>query len=123
MKTEISKTKTIVIAAFIITIVVGAVFVTSNKERDKQKQKQEDKEAYEKTKLKGFNKKYDSGHDSICSIPTRYNNLDSITLRIQYIEGCRWLVRINGTASDKYFHTIRNCPSCTKFLVSLHSEH
>ena len=116
----ISKTKVVVITAFsfFATFAIWA-FATKN---TKQKQKEQEKIAYNKTNQEDYNPEYDKTHPVVATIPTRYLNKDSVRLRVQYIEGCRWVGRINGTSADKEYHTIANCPNCKKFFISLSKE-
>jgi len=111
----LTKTTTVVIVGFLVGLMYLAhLGVQNNKENERIK-----KEAYEKVKQKDYNEVYDNKHDVLCTIPTRYLNLDSIKFREQYIDGCKFYAKLNGGSSDIMVHTIANCPKCTKLLLSL----
>ena len=110
------------IAIAAVSLMVSIGYLTHITLSNDGSKKAKEKIRYKKTLQSDYNRGYDSVHPVSATIATRYLNLDSITLRTQYIEGCRWLVRINGTGSDKYLHTVSNCPKCSDFLLSLHRE-
>ena len=119
-QTKMSRGNKIAISVVALMASIGYLtYITLSNDESK---KAKEKTRYEKTLQEDYNIEYDSVHPIVETIPTRYLNLDSIKLRTETIEGCRWLVRINGTGSDKYIHTISNCPKCRKFLLSLKCE-
>ena len=81
------------------------------------------KEKYELTKKEDYNRVFDSLHPIVQSLPTRYKDRDSLDLRVYYVEGCRWVGKLNGGSADNGYHSVSNCPKCKAFLLSLHSEH
>ena len=106
--------------ATISFLLTGAIFMLSTKDVF-HKQKEKEKQQYQQTKKENYNKAFDSLHPVIQTIPTRYKDRDSLELRVYYVEGCRWVGRLNGGSADHGYHTISNCPKCKAFFLSLHS--
>lgn len=127
---KLTTTKTVITkktTAFIVVFLIGLMYlahlgVQINKE-NKIAEKRAKKEAYEKTKQKKYNPKLDSIRPIAYTMATRYTDRDSVDLRVHYVEGCRWIGKVNGGCSDKDYHTISNCPKCIALFVSLLREH
>jgi hypothetical protein len=77
------------------------------------------KESYDKKEQAEYSIEFKKDLNVIAKFPSEFIKYDSIRLYERTIEGCRWAISANGEVA---LHTIRNCPSCTEFFVSLSRE-
>lgn len=113
---QLGLSKIATVGTLALLIIVCGIIYLSNK-IDSQK-----KETYNKEEQKEHGIIYKKGHTVMCKVAHPYVKYDSIVIREQYIEGCRWGISINGVGTHVLIHTISNCPKCREFFVSLSRE-